>query len=118
MLGLATDYVVKETMLELVDSVTRRSPRHEAVFVAAGSRGVFDAPGDFFGSDPQTSSGRVKAEFLHKGVAVVAAGAVDAALRELCAGTCDADADCDGVSEVCVAGEPYGRCAPRRNRGA
>ena len=112
-LGLATDYVVKETVLELVDSVTRRSPRHEAVFVAAGSRGVFDAPGEFFGSDPQTSSGRVKAEFLQKGVAVVAAGEVDAALRELCAGTCDADADCDGVSEVCVAGEPYGRCAPR-----
>ena len=112
-LGLATDYVVKETVLELVDSVTRRSPRHEAVFVAAGSRGVFDAPGEFFGSDPQTSSGRVKAEFLQKGVAVVAAGEVDAALRELCAGTCDADADCDGVSEMCVAGEPYGRCAPR-----
>ena len=85
-LGLATSYVVKETVLELVDSVTRRSPRHEAVFVAAGSRGVFDAPGEFFGSDPQTSSGRVKAEFLQKGVAVVAAGEVDAALRELCAG--------------------------------
>ena len=72
-LGLATDYVVKETVHELVDSVTKTSPKNEAVFVSAGSRGVFDAHGAFYGSDPQTSSGRVKAEFLQKGVAVVAA---------------------------------------------
>ena len=116
-LGLATDYVVKETVHELVDSVTKTSPKNEAVFVSAGSRGVFDAPGAFYGSDPQTSSGRVKAEFLQKGVAVVAARSVDAALDELCAGTCDADADCD-AEEVCVSGEPYGRCAPRPEKGS
>ena len=117
-LGLATDYVVKETVHELVDSVTKNSfTKKTAVFVAAGSRGVFDAPGEFYGSDPQTSSGRVKAEFLQKGVAVVAARSVDAALDELCAGTCDVDADCD-AEEVCVSGEPYGRCAPRPEKGS
>jgi class 3 adenylate cyclase/nicotinamidase-related amidase len=116
-LGLATDYVVKETVHELVDSVTKTSPKNEAVFVSAGSRGVFDKPGEFYGSDPQTSSGRVKAEFLQKGVAVVAARSVDAALNELCFGTCDADADC-ALEEVCVAGEPYGRCAPRPEKGS
>jgi class 3 adenylate cyclase/nicotinamidase-related amidase len=116
-LGLATDYVVKETVHELVDSVTKTSPKNEAVFVSAGSRGVFDKPGEFYGSDPQTSSGRVKAEFLQKGVAVVAARSVDAALNELCVGTCDADADC-ALEEVCVAGEPYGRCAPRPEKGS
>ena len=116
-LGLATDYVVKETVHELVDSVTKSSPKNEAVFVSAGSRGVFDKPGEFYGSDPQTSSGRVKAEFLQKGVAVVAARSVDAALNELCFGTCDADADC-ALEEVCVAGEPYGRCAPRPEKGS
>ena len=116
-LGLATDYVVKETVHELVDSVTKSSPKNEAVFVSAGSRGVFDKPGEFYGSDPQTSSGRVKAEFLQKGVAVVAARSVDAALNELCFGTCDADADC-ALEEMCVAGEPYGRCAPRPEKGS
>jgi class 3 adenylate cyclase/nicotinamidase-related amidase len=116
-LGLATDYVVKETVHELVDSVTKTSPKNEAVFVSAGSRGVFDKPGEFYGSDPQTSSGRVKAEFLQKGVAVVAARSVDAALNELCFGTCDADADC-ALEEMCVAGEPYGRCAPRPEKGS
>jgi class 3 adenylate cyclase len=116
-LGLATDYVVKETVHELVDAVTKTSPKNEAVFVSAGSRGVFDKPGEFYGSDPQTSSGRVKAEFLQKGVAVVAARSVDAALNELCFGTCDADADC-ALEEVCVAGEPYGRCAPRPEKGS
>jgi class 3 adenylate cyclase/nicotinamidase-related amidase len=116
-LGLATDYVVKETVHELVDSVTKTSPKNEAVFVSAGSRGVFDKPGEFYGSDPQTSSGRVKAEFLQKGVAVVAARSVDAALNELCFGTCDADADC-ALEEVCVAGEPYGWCAPRPEKGS
>ena len=110
-LGLATDYVVKETVNELISSLTSASPRNQAVFVAAGSRGVFDSPGDFYGSDPETSSGRVKTEFLQRGASIVAAQTVDGALRELCAGTCDFDADCDG-DDVCVSGEPYGVCTP------
>ena len=90
-LGLATDYVVKETVLELVDSVTRRSPRHEAVFVAAGSRGVSTRPG-VLRLDPQTSlkgQSRVPAEG-----APPPPPAGWTPRRELCAGR-DADADCD-----------------------
>ena len=117
-LGLATDYVVKETLNELINEVTQSSPRNEAVLIAAGSRGVFDAPGSFYGSDPLTSSGKAKKEFLQQGVSIVGSASVDDALRELCEGTCDVDADCDadmdGSEMICdLSAVPYGRCVRR-----
>ena len=122
-LGLATDYVVKETLNELINELTQSSPRNEAVLIAAGSRGVFDAPGSFYGSDPLTSSGRAKKEFLQHGASIVASASVDDALRELCEGTCDVDADCDadvnGGEMMCdLSAVPYGRCVrrPKYNR--
>jgi nicotinamidase-related amidase len=62
-LGLATDFVVKETLWELTGNMTQS----EAVLVAAGTRGVFDAPGSFYGSDLRTSSGMMKLSALERG---------------------------------------------------
>lgn len=125
-LGLATDYVVKETLVDLITH-TKGDPTKEAILVAAGSRGVFDSPGDFYGSDPETSSGRIKADLLLRGGNIVAAEPADRALEELCDGTCDTDADCvvdssssssSDVVMVCSPGVPYNRCVkkPKYNR--
>ncbi len=117
-LGLATDYVVKETLRELLKeeevfdddgyNATTMSGKEDgtstvaktkrrafsAVLIAAGSRGVFDAPGSFYGSDPESLSGTTKRDLIALGVSVVGASSVEDAMRELCEGTCDDDHDC------------------------
>lgn len=144
-LGLATDYVVKETLADLVrrrwdlgrntsgdeldpDPDTKEKEKGgstppdfapRSILVAAGSRGVFDAPGSYFGSDPATGSGRAKRDLREAGVSIVAGARVDDALLELCEGTCDRDADCDpdpsdGREMICakpLPGESFGRCS-------
>ena len=86
-MGLATDMVVKNTLWDILSS--QNNTLKQSILVAAGVRGVFDEPGDYYLSSPQSGSGIVKAEAIARGASIVAATNVDEALGELCIGTCD-----------------------------
>ena len=92
-MGLATDMVVKNTLWDILEM--QNNTDAQAVLVAAGVRGVFDEPGDYYLSSPKSGSGVVKAEAIARGASIVASTDIDDALGELCAGTCDVDSDCD-----------------------
>ncbi|OUS42674.1 adenylyl cyclase, CYR [Ostreococcus tauri] len=110
-MGLATDMVVKNTLWDILSS--QNNTLKQSILVAAGVRGVFDEPGDYYLSSPQSGSGIVKAEAIARGASIVAATNVDEALGELCIGTCDSDSDCDGDMVCDTSAKPYGRCKPR-----
>jgi len=110
-MGLATDMVVKNTLWDILKS--QNSTQKQAILVAAGVRGVFDEPGDYYLSSPKSGSGVVKAEAIARGARIVAAANVHDALEELCVGTCDDDTDCDGEMICDLSAQPYGRCKAR-----
>ena len=112
-MGLATDYVVKNTVFDALHANDFLPPGYGArlpanlsqvVLVDAATRAVVPTLGEV-----------VKADVVAKGGAVVyAAGARDA-MVELCAGTCDGQADC-GAGEYCSPNAdaetfPWGACA-------
>lgn len=113
--GLATDYVVKNTALEALQLAAEgNTALREVVVVNAGSMGVFDAPGDFYGSDAASLSGLAKKAMVEAGARIVMGATVPAALAELCEGTCNDDTDC-GAGQVCAdieEGEMWPKCAP------
>lgn len=110
-MGLATDMVVKNTLWDILKS--QNNTQKQAILVAAGVRGVFDEPGDYYLSSPKSGSGVVKAEAIARGARIVAAANVYDALGELCDGTCDDDMDCDGEMICDVSAQPFGRCKAR-----
>ena len=115
-MGLATDMVVKNTLWDILEM--QNNTDAQAVLVAAGVRGVFDEPGDYYLSSPKSGSGVVKAEAIARGASIVASTDIDDALGELCAGTCDVDSDCDNEMFCDDSEKPYGRCKPRpKNSG-
>ena len=111
-MGLATDMVVKNTLWDIL--AAQNATKSEAVLIAAGVRGVFDEPGDYYLSSPKSGSGIVKAEAVARGAQIVAHSNIDDALAELCAGTCDTDKDCPEDIFCDTLEQPYGRCKPRQ----
>ena len=110
-MGLATDMVVKNTLWDIL--ATSNVTKTQAVLVAAGVRGVFDEPGDYYLSSPKSGSGIMKAEAIARGAHIVASTKIDEALEELCAGTCDVDSDCDEYFQCDTSTAPYGTCKPK-----
>ena len=109
-MGIATDMVVKNTLWDILSSKALNNTGLQAVLVAAGVRGVFDEPGDYYLSSPESGSGVMKAEAIARGARIVASTSVDDALEELCQGTCDFDSDCEKNMVCDVTAKPYGRC--------
>ena len=105
--GLATDMVVKSTLLSILESgpdankEDRLGSVRSAVLLTSAGMGVFDAPGDFYGSDPATLSAEVKRDLRARGAHLVHATEIHSALDELCEGTCDTDRQCLESGSFC-----------------
>ena len=111
LMGLATDFVVKNTMLDSIGANSEMPPTYthnrappglqQSVLVDAGTRGIFPVP-----------SLLAKEAFTRGGGVVVTATAAADALAQLCAGTCDVHADCN-TTEYCIPLAPrweWGQC--------
>ena len=113
MMGLATDFVVKNTMLDSIGANDAMPTTYEhnrrpdglqqSVLVDAATRGIFEL-----------NSLLAKEAFERGGGTIVLPTAAADALAELCAGTCDTHDDCDAATEHCVFDVPrvweWGNC--------
>ena len=114
--GLATDMVVKSTILSMLESEpgtgdTGLGSVRSVVLLTSAGKGVFDAPGEYYGSDPTSLSAEVKRDLRAKGAHLVHATSTDPALEELCEGTCDTDRQCLTAGTFCNKAEELGSLA-------
>ena len=74
-MGLATDMVVKNTLWDIL--AAQNATKSEAVLIAAGARGVFDEPGDYYLSSTKTGTGIVKEVVVSRGAQIVGNSNID-----------------------------------------
>lgn len=106
-MGLATDFVVKHTVYDALGSSDPLGQSdvpanlERVIVVDAATRAVTDVVGE-----------QDKLKMVARGATVVTAVAPEDALVELCAGTCDVRADCDGDGVWCdsAANDEWGAC--------